>query len=125
VKTCKGVTRAVANAALAARMTEAGGRAFVSAEDLCVQPGIALQQNLALAAALGLSEAERNGHHYGPGPLALPREEHRALQREHPDLYGERFLLIREGALSAASSVRARGFGTTVLPALHSVTEAV
>lgn len=116
VKTCKGVARAVLNAARAARAREEGRAAFVSAEDLSVPPGLALQQNIALVAALGLIDAERNGHHFGPGPAALPPRELADLVDHHPDLYTPTRLHIEDGAISASSALFARGFGTVVRP---------
>lgn len=113
VKTCKGVLHGLRNLVLA----RAQG-ALISLEDLCVQPGIALQQNLALAGVLGVEDCERNGHHYGPGPAALPKGEREAFEGAHPDVYdpiGPR-LAISQGALSLRSSTIAPGFGTAVVP---------
>ena len=42
-------------------------RYFMSGEDLTTQAGLAVQQDLALAALLGLAHVERNGHHYVDG----------------------------------------------------------
>ena len=55
-KSCKGVYKALLNAARCAQWntTEAGGRYFVSGEDLTMQPGLGVQQDLALATLLGL-----------------------------------------------------------------------
>jgi hypothetical protein len=116
VKTCKGVGRALRNASRAASSTTDGRSAFITGEDLCVQPGIALQQNIALGAVLALPDAERNGHHFGPGPRHLPRTERTALRVAHPDLYREGEIILHEGAVSAVSSLRACGFGTDVAP---------
>lgn len=124
IKTCKGVVRSVLNAGRAAMLRAQDRVAFVSAEDLCVQPGIALHQNLALAGALGLPDAERNGHHFGPGPSGLPAAERRALQQDHPDLYGEAGVRIEGGAMSAATSLDAAGFGTAICPDLANVPKA-
>lgn len=116
IKTCKGVRRALVNAALAAREVARGGTAFISAEDLSVQPGIALQQNLALAATLGLADAERNGHHFGPGPAALPADERAEFLARHGDVYAADHIVITDGRISAASAIAAQGFGTGVTP---------
>ena len=43
----------------------------MSAEDLTIQAGLALQQDLALVSLLGLGHVERNGHHYVDGMAAL------------------------------------------------------
>jgi hypothetical protein len=45
----------------------ASRRYFLSGEDLTTQAGLALQQDLALAATLGITHIERNGHHYVDG----------------------------------------------------------
>ena len=113
VKTCKGVVHGLRNLMLA----KATG-CFVSAEDLCVQPGLGLQQNLALAGVLGVPDCERNGHHYGPGPIALPLEERMQFEALHPDLYSADTgtLNIERGELSLRSTRPAKGFGTTVVP---------
>ena len=65
----------------------------MSAEDLTTQAGLAVQQDLALVALLGLGHVERNGHHYVRGLAALPRTEQAAFLAAHPDLY------VRDGDL--------------------------
>lgn len=111
MKTCKGVLHGLRNAAQAA----AAG-AFVTAEDLCVQPGIALQQNLAAAAAIRVADCERNGHHFGPGTAALPAEERAAIEALHPDVYGPEGLRIAAGQIRLGSTLPAHGFGTSLTP---------
>lgn len=110
-KTCKGVLRGLRNAA---RAHAWGG--FVSAEDLCVQPGLNLQHNLATAAALRVADCERNGHHFGPGPGWLQDAERNDFITRHADLYAESALRISRGKLSLATTVAAPGFGTLVVP---------
>ncbi|HWH84964.1 MAG TPA: mandelate racemase, partial [Burkholderiaceae bacterium] len=90
---------------------------FMSAEDLTCQAGLAVQQDLALAALLGLDHAERNGHHYGRGFGEAPAAEQRAFADAHPDLYspyewrdgGAAQLRIRAGAIEL-DSLFAAGF---------------
>jgi hypothetical protein len=65
----------------------APGRYFLSGEDLTLQAGLALQQDLALADLLGLEHVERNGHHYVDGLRARPAAEQAAWAAAHPDLY--------------------------------------
>ena len=65
----------------------------MSAEDLTTQAGLAVQQDLALVALLGLGHVERNGHHYVRGLAALPLTEQAAFLAAHPDLY------VRDGDL--------------------------
>jgi hypothetical protein len=88
-KSCKGFYKSVMNAARCARWNaEAGAKTyFMSAEDLTTQAGISVQQDLALAALLGLEHVERNGHHYVNGMAALPAREQDAFLKAHPDLY--------------------------------------
>ena len=105
-KACKGVYKALVNRARCARWNrDAGGppRYFMSAEDLTCQAGLAVQQDLALAALLGLGHSERNGHHYVDGMAASPAEEQRAMAAAHPDLYessaGHPRLRIEQGQI--------------------------
>jgi Enolase C-terminal domain-like len=68
-KSCKGLYKSLLNRARCTVWNRAAGseRYFMSAEDLTVQAGLALQQDLALVSVLGLSHVERNGHHYVNG----------------------------------------------------------
>ncbi len=59
----------------------------MSGEDLTMQAGLALQQDLALVSILGLAHVERNGHHYVNGFAGLPESEQAAFLTAHPDLY--------------------------------------
>lgn len=104
VKNCKGVFRAMLNFGLCAR---SGGELFQSSEDLTNLPILALQQDLATAAALGLPHSERNGHHYFLGLAHLPPAEATAAVAAHADLYeadaaGPR-LRIENGVLTLGS----------------------
>ncbi|MBO9515923.1 MAG: mandelate racemase [Variovorax sp.] len=84
-----------------------GDRCFMSAEDLTCQAGLAVQQDLALAAMLGIAHCERNGHHYVDGFGDAPEAEQRAFAAAHPDLYDTRAgrprLAIRHGRIETAS----------------------
>ena len=126
-KTCKGVYKSLLNAArCAAWNAEEGtpGRYFMSAEDLTLQPGLALQQDLALVGLIGLTHAERNGHHYVDGMRGRPPAEQQAFATAHPDLY-ERVrapdgaeltrVRIRDGLLEFGS-LRGPGYASAVLP---------
>ena len=46
-----------------------------------------MQQDLALGALIGVSHAERNGHHYVDGFADTPAAEAQAFLAAHPDLY--------------------------------------
>ena len=92
-KSCKGFYKALINRARVQRCNQdavrdgSPARFFMSAEDLTCQAGLSVQQDLALAALLGLAHAERNGHHYGPGFGSAPAQEQQAFASAHPDLY--------------------------------------
>ena len=96
-KSCKGLYKSLLNRARCAVWNrEAGsGRFFMSAEDLTMQAGLALQQDLALVSILGLSHVERNGHHYVNGMAGLPPGEQAAFLAAHPDLYEKSYGAVR------------------------------
>lgn len=104
-KSCKGLYKSLLNAARCQRRGE--NRAFMTGEDLTMQPGIAMQQDLALAAALGLDNVQRNGHHYVRGIANAGRREQQGFLQAHPDLYEtvqDRVCLkIRDGQVQIAS----------------------
>jgi len=118
-KTCKGVYRAILNAA---RCAHWGQGYFITGEDLTCQAGLAVQQDLALVAALGLSDVERNGHHYVDGFGTAPQTEQDAFLAAHPDLYhrdaksGRVRLSIRNGTLDLRSTMDATAFGSEAEP---------
>lgn len=117
-KSCKGFYKSVVNAARCAHWNAAADapRYFLSGEDLTMQAGIGVQQDLALVAWLGLSHVERNGHHYVNGLAAAPEAEQQALLKLHPSLYepsdGAVRLAIRDGQLDLSSLGTAPGFAT-------------
>lgn len=88
-KNCKGLLKAVANAALARQRSSAGCALFLTAEDLMNLPVVPLQQDLTHIASLGLTHAERNGHHYVRGLDHLTAQERDACLRAHGKLYHE------------------------------------
>lgn len=120
-KSCKGLYRSLLNQARTAKWSaEDGIRYFLSAEDLTTQGGIALQQDLVLAALGGTGHVERNGHHYVDGMAGAPAAEQKAFLAAHPDLYtdagGRARLSIRGGRLAIGSVLAARGLGTALTP---------
>ena len=120
-KSCKGLYKSLLNRArCAAWNREAGGeRFFMSAEDLTVQAGLALQQDLALVSILGLAHVERNGHHYVNGMAGLPAAEQDAFLAAHPDLYERSYGAVRpriEGGALAIGSLACAGFASAALP---------
>ncbi len=88
-KTCKGLYKSIINSARCARWNVGQKEInyFMSAEDLTLQAGIAVQQDLALVNLLGITHVERNGHHYVNGMAGLPQAEQAMFLAAHPDLY--------------------------------------
>src|SRR5262249_33291294 len=80
-KSCRGIYKSLLNAARIAKLNrEWGGAGYLlSAEDLTALAGVSVQQDLALVAALGLTHAERNGHHYVDGMSFAPEGEQSAF----------------------------------------------
>ena len=52
-------------------------------------PVVPLHQDLVHLAALGITHAERNGHHYVHGLDHLSTTERQACREQHSQLYGE------------------------------------
>ena len=115
-KTCKGLYKSIVNAA---RCAEWGQGYFMSGEDLTVQAGLAVQQDLALVSLLGITHVERNGHHYVNGMAGAPAQEQDDFLRAHPDLYershGAVRLKISKGQL-ALGSLNCTGFASGAMP---------
>ena len=115
-KNCKGLFKALANAAFARRLSGERGIPFlITAEDLMNLPVVPLHQDLVHVAALGLDHAERNGHHYVRGLDHLSPPERETVLREHEGLYrrsGESgFLYVADGAIDVRSLQRCPGLG--------------
>ncbi len=108
-KTCKGVYRSLLNAARCQiwNASLSAAKYFMSAEDLTVQAGLCLQQDLALVSLLGIAHVERNGHHYVNGMAASPLELQQKFLQAHPDLYehshGATRVKIQAGQLAIGS----------------------
>lgn len=118
-KSCKGIYKSILNATRARKWSAGGGRFFVTGEDLTCQAGLAVQQDLALGALIGVTHAERNGHHYVDGFATTPNHEADAFLTAHPDLYlrdGNRVKLsIHDGDLLTGSLTSA-GFASGAHP---------
>ena len=118
-KSCKGLYKSIVNATRAAKWSAGGARFFVTGEDLTCQAGLAVQQDLALGAFIGITHAERNGHHYVDGFGETPAAEAQAFAAAHPDLYADAGqgvrLSIHNGDL-LTGSLNATGFATSVHP---------
>jgi hypothetical protein len=115
-KTCKGLYKSLLNRA---RCAAWGEGYFMSGEDLTLQPGLALQQDLALVSVLGITHVERNGHHYVNGMAGLPEQEQAAFLAVHPDLYershGAVRVRIRNGMLELGS-LGCPGYASGAMP---------
>ncbi len=127
-KTCKGVYKSILNAARCRLWNSEEGRDryFMSGEDLTVQAGLALQQDLALVSLLGLSHVERNGHHYVNGMAGLPQAEQEAFLNAHKDLYERSHGAVRlriPGGVLEIKSLDAPGYASRVLPDWSSMRE--
>jgi hypothetical protein len=113
-KNCKGVFKGIANACLLAHLQSAvpGRTTLLSGEDLANIGPVALLQDLAAAATLGISSVERNGHHYFAGLSMFPDAVQQQMLSAHGDLYrrshaGWPTLDIRDGTLPIRSVVDA------------------
>ncbi|HET7670865.1 MAG TPA: enolase C-terminal domain-like protein [Burkholderiales bacterium] len=122
-KTCKGLYKSMINAA---RCAEWGPEYFMTGEDLTIQAGLAIQQDLALVSLLGLSHVERNGHHYVNGMAGLPAGEQEAFLRAHPDLYershGAVRVRINQGWMSI-KSLGCPGYASGAMPDWNNMRE--
>ncbi len=120
-KGCKGVYKGLINAARCALWNAEVGeeRYFMTAEDLTTQPGVCMQQDLAIAALIGVGHVQRNGHHYVNGMSGVPAVEAAGFLRAHPDLYhradGVVRLTIRDGKV-ALGSLDCPGFAVAAEP---------
>ncbi|HKX38160.1 MAG TPA: enolase C-terminal domain-like protein, partial [Burkholderiales bacterium] len=125
-KTCKGLYKSLLNAARCRMWNREEGtqRYFMSGEDLTIQPGLALQQDLALVSLLGLAHVERNGHHYVNGMAGLPAAEQDAFLGGHPDLYERSHGAVRlriEKGMIAIGSLDCPGYASRALPDWNSM----
>jgi hypothetical protein len=118
-KSCKGIYKSIVNATRAAGWSTGGAKYFISGEDLTCQAGLAVQQDLALGALIGVTHAERNGHHYVDGFGEAPAAEAQAFRASHPDLYrddGNGIRLSIHGGDLLTGSLMVPGFASGVHP---------
>ncbi len=120
-KNCKGVFKGIANACLleSLRRTQPGRTLILSGEDLVNVGPVALLQDLAVMAVLGISHVERNGHHYFSGMSEFPADLQRLMCTAHPDLYragarGFAQVLHKNGKVNLESLTRAP-FGLDII----------
>jgi Enolase C-terminal domain-like len=115
-KTCKGIYKSLINAA---RCAAWGPDYFMTGEDLTIQAGLALQQDLALVSLLGLTHVERNGHHYVNGMAELPQVEQERFLTSHPDLYERSHDAVRlriEKGMIRLGSLDCPGYASRAMP---------
>lgn len=107
-KNCKGIVKGLANAAL----IRSQPRVIQSGEDLANVGPVALLQDLAVMALLGIDDIERNGHHYFRGLSMHTPALQAEVTEKHGDLYrpladGTPALDISQGCLLIESVNRA------------------
>ena len=122
-KTCKGIYKSLLNGARCAAWSKGY---FLSGEDLTLQAGLALQQDLALVSLLGLTHVERNGHHYVNGMAGLPAAEQDAFLGAHPDLYERSHGAARvriAGGMLETGSLACPGYASRAMPDWNSMRE--
>jgi hypothetical protein len=113
-KNCKGIIKGVVNACLIEKRKRdhPDGRYVLSGEDLANIGPVALLQDLAVMAALGIPHVERNGHHYFKGLSMFPEAIQADVLAAHSDLYrkhaeGYPTLHIRAGGIEIGSLLAA------------------
>jgi hypothetical protein len=107
-KSCKGIVKGIANACVLSKRRQERLPGVLTGEDLCTLGPLALLQDLAMMAILGVDHVERNGHHYYRGLSVFPREWQERMCTAHGDAYeahpdGFARLRIREGCLQLGS----------------------
>ena len=118
-KSCKGIYKSIVNATRAAKWSAEGEKFFISGEDLTCQAGLGVQQDLALGALIGVTHAERNGHHYVDGFGEAPAAEALAFLAVHPDLYirdGDSIRLSIQSGDLVTGSLTTPGFASGMHP---------
>ncbi len=109
-KNCKGLFKGIANRCLLAKQSleNPSSPRLMSGEDLANIGPIAVVQDLAAMAALGVESVERNGHHYFAGLSMFSQEIQEQVLHAHGELYqrsaqGWPTLRIQNGAIRMAS----------------------
>jgi len=119
-KNCKGIVKSLANSALLRSRAAGGVRSVITGEDLASVGPVAMIKDIAVAAALGISHVERNGHHYFKGLSMFSETIQAQMLEHHGDIYersaqGFATLAIRNGRVSLWS-VNEAPFGHAFLP---------
>ena len=115
-KNCKGIFKGIANACLLDHHRRNGTQTVMSGEDLCNVGPVAVIQDLAVMATLGIESVERNGHHYMAGLSQFPERTREQVLNAHDGLYktsetGWPTLAICNGEIDL-TSVNTQAFGT-------------
>ena len=115
-KNCKGIFKGIANACLLEHHRRNGTETVMSGEDLCNVGPVAVIQDLAVMATLGIESVERNGHHYMAGLSQFPERTREQVLNAHDGLYktsetGWPTLAICNGEIDL-TSVNTQAFGT-------------
>jgi hypothetical protein len=114
-KNCKGIVKGITNACLLEkrRRDNPGKTCLLSGEDLSNVGPVALLQDLAAVATLGIESVERNGHHYFKGLSMHSKDVQDAILTHHGDLYrkhesgGFATLSVKGGTIDVGSVVDA------------------
>ena len=127
-KNCKGIFKGITNCCLIEKRAREGDKVVMSGEDLCNVGPIALLQDLAVCATLGIESVERNGHHYHSGLSQFPQSMQEATLKHHADLYHQGSdawptLKIQEGRVSM-ESINKAPFGVGFKIATNKLTPA-
>jgi hypothetical protein len=115
-KACKGIYRSLRSAV---HIAQDRAHLLLSGEDLTCQAGLAVQQDTLLAACLGITHIERNGHHYVDGFGIAPEQEAQAFAKTYSNFYsvvsGHVRLAVQAGQLEL-SSLHTPGFASAAQP---------
>jgi hypothetical protein len=120
-KNCKNTFKSLLNLARSRRHEATTGRpCILSAEDLTNIGPVALQEDLTALTSLGITHAERNGHHYFRGLSHLSESDRERILAAHPDLYcrdanGVR-VNITDGRMNCATLHATPGLGVGAWP---------
>lgn len=126
-KNCKNTFKSLANLTRSERhRAQTGRRILMSAEDLTTIGPVALPQDLTALSALGITHAERNGHHYFRGLSHLSQADQQRALAEHPGLYcqGDGYvrLNITDGQIDCHSLHETAGLGVAAWPSFEDLT---
>lgn len=117
-KNCKGIIKGLLAQATIYYQEQLGNDCILSAEDLGNVGPVALLQDLAMVAAIGIKHVERNGHHYFAGLSMYDPPLQDQVLTNHNDLYCKRddgmIALCPTGGAISLDSINGAPFG--VLP---------